>query len=501
MKNIKYIVDVEVHIRNYKNTPAYHAHVFFDSGTSTETVINQIDRLNVMLDQLYPKKMVSDEDNNVPSLEEIVKKFDEFDLLILPHGGQSHRSFDKSIPSDIKFDSVIERNVYYNQFDGFTSRSNTRLERTHQYFEKLGISSFINLITCSDNYTPEKYPNTKAKNTEAFIPTWLISEPTFSGLRLALSESSRLKYQTEIPSFTNDYIKSVKLETENIHIDVNLTNGLNVIIGGSSTGKTLFMDSIYKKISNSFDSDKDNPYDKYKVKDIFVDNPANYVPHYIQQNYITKVIDEKYDDGIEKIDIIKNTFKGNVQLDEQVNAGLAELNHTLTTLITSVENIQTAINNMKGIPSFPRIISNNTLNINPYELLLPSSEVKDSINISKVMYASYIKTLDEIKQLSINNPFISNLSTEIDKIEKSIKMAYEKQILFNKISEEIEKYKKEFDNAELKEKANEVTNKNSRDTLLNNIELYIKNLNVFYQEKEKLGKFSIEYSTEPIETK
>ena len=81
-------------------------------------------------------------------------------------------------------------NVYYNQFDGFTARSNEGLEQTNEYFKKLGIAEFINLLTCSDNYSPSAYPATKSKDANEFVPTWMFAEPTFDGLRLSLSESS-----------------------------------------------------------------------------------------------------------------------------------------------------------------------------------------------------------------------------------------------------------------------------------------------------------------------
>ena len=55
---------------------------------------------------------------------------------MLPHGGQSHRTFEKSFPrnENINFDNALERNIYYNQFDGFTSRSNKGVEETEKYF-------------------------------------------------------------------------------------------------------------------------------------------------------------------------------------------------------------------------------------------------------------------------------------------------------------------------------------------------------------------------------
>ena len=48
-----------------------------------------------------------------------------------------------------------------------------------------------------------------------FIPTWVLSEPTFQGLRLALSEKTRLQYSYDPPENWHTSITDVKLDEEN----------------------------------------------------------------------------------------------------------------------------------------------------------------------------------------------------------------------------------------------------------------------------------------------
>lgn len=203
IQDINVILGAELHIRNYEKCEPYHCHIFFD--ISKEDIISHIDSINAILDNLYPKKMVENFDD-IPNLEKISKAFDKYDYLMLPHGGQSHRTFEKSFPrnENINFDNALERNIYYNQFDGFTSRSNKGVEETEKYFKKLGINTFINLITCTDNYNPKDYPASKSSKEGEFIPTWINSKPTFQGLRLALSEKTRLFYQINQPLFTSE---------------------------------------------------------------------------------------------------------------------------------------------------------------------------------------------------------------------------------------------------------------------------------------------------------
>ena len=164
-KGMNIIVGVELHIKNYDECPAYHCHIYFNLEKIEKTFLKDI---NKKLDRLYPNKVVNKADKTLPKLDEIINTFDSYDFLLLPHGGQSHCTFDTSIPDGVKFDTTMERSIYYNQFDGFTARGNTGLEKTQQYFRRLGINDFVNLVTCTDNYFPKDYPYASKRCTTIY---------------------------------------------------------------------------------------------------------------------------------------------------------------------------------------------------------------------------------------------------------------------------------------------------------------------------------------------
>lgn len=320
------LVGVELHVRNHDYKKPYHSHIYFNLEQIDAT---SIDGVNAILDELYPKKEVADADD-IPKLEDILNSFDAYEFVLLPHGGQSHSTFNESIPQGAQFDNTLERNIYYNHFDGFTARSNTGLERTHKYFGRLGINEFVNLVTASDNYSPQNYPNAKAKNAAPFVKTWMLASPTFNGLRLSLSESSRLKYG-EKPDLWAESIEHVSLKNENIDINVNLTPGLNVVIGGSSSGKTLFVDSLYKKIIDDFGGSN---YTSYGVEEIQVTNPARQSPYYLEQNYISRICDQKdKENTIDDIPILKRVFPTDTEESKGIDNGLSDLNSYLASLV------------------------------------------------------------------------------------------------------------------------------------------------------------------------
>ena len=499
IQDINVILGAELHIRNYEKCEPYHCHIFFD--ISKEDIISHIDSINAILDNLYPKKMVENFDD-IPNLEKISKAFDKYDYLMLPHGGQSHRTFEKSFPrsENINFDNALERNIYYNQFDGFTSRSNKGVEETEKYFKKLGINTFINLITCTDNYNPKDYPASKSSKEGEFIPTWINSKPTFQGLRLALSEKTRLFYQINQPLFTSDYIKHVELKNDLIDIDVDLTPGLNVIIGGSSSGKTLLMDSIYNSINRVFP--ENNPYSKFDVNSIKVINPSGSLPHYINQNYIIKIIDEKSEYGIENIDIIKNTFLSHDDVDDKVDMELNSLKHTIETLFKASSDIETLQKNIRSLKHFPRLASKNELMNNYFAEWIPNQDIQKSVVISDVEIRKINDTFHDVEVLAKRNPFINadNIQKNIDSILEEIRLAKEKENHSDCVLKTLQEYKNKFDETEALEKQSDVNKRNEFSKLLEYISQYKENYVLFNKSVEELLKFSFKYNTKPIKS-
>lgn len=405
------ILGVELHIWNSLEKSPYHCHIYFDLEEISE---EKIDDINSILDQLYPNKKIQPPYSKTINIEDIIRNFDKYDFLLLPHGGQSHSTFDKSV--DTHFDTRLEKTLYYNQFDGFTARNEKGLEETISYFEKLGINEFINLITCTDNYNPVKYPEAKAKDASPFIPTWMLAEATFSGLRLSLSEHSRLIYSVEKPDYWSEYLKSVKLENDYIDIDVKLTSGLNVIIGDSSSGKTLLVDTMVAKSLGDFS--KSN-YLNFGVEDVAMDNPSGCIPHYINQNYIIELIANNKNE-IEKIDIIKKVFPDAEDVKNSIDSGLLKLKQDIDSLITYVENIEIAEQEISKIPVLNRLIQNSEVKENIVELLQPSTILIEKLNYPKSVYDSHISNLDEINIFMKKNQFIEYDESEIQVLKDKL---------------------------------------------------------------------------------
>ena len=494
---IKHILlGVELHVRNYENADPYHCHILFNLKNIASPTIDDI---NAKLDELYPKKVISSNDN-IPKIQDIMNCFDEYEFILLPHGGQNHSTFDRSIPDGVQFDRTLERSIYYNLVDGFTARSNKSLGKTHEYFNRLGINEFVNLVTSTDNYDPKDYPNCRAGSLASqFVPTWMLACPTFNGLRLSLSESSRLEYGKKPDSWA-EYIQRAVLEKENIDIDVDLTPGLNVVIGGSSSGKSLFVDSVYRQIVGDFSGSIyiNTPYD---VRNINVTNPTGQHPHYLDQNYVSKICDPKNTEyNIEDISILKSVFPSDVEEREAISNGLSELVSQLARMIQSVKEIQRLEDTLKRIPVLSHLVVRDVIRGNPLKYILPSDNLIETIKYGKSKYEQDIRTLDSIDKFLSNNPLVFHDKTLIGKLKGELTLAYENGKTESSIREIIRSCERDIDEAQAAEDRETTTKRKQFEELLGAITEYIKQQHIFNESLEVISKFKIKIKTKEIDS-
>jgi hypothetical protein len=486
------ILGVELHIKNYESSPAYHCHIYFDLPAITESFIDDI---NTKLNRLYPSKVVEKTDPTIPTIQKVINEFDSFEFMLLPHGGQSHATFDTSIPKGVKFDTTLEKSIYYNQFEGFTARGNTGLEQTQEYFIKLGINEFVNLITCSDNYNPNTYPNGKDGNP--YVPTWMLAEPTFNGLRLSLSEQSRLIYSVEKPRFWSENIKSIKLTRDNIDIDVKLTSGLNVIIGGSSSGKTLLVDSIVRVINNNTSGSN---YLQYDIDKMIIDNPSGMNPHYLSQNYIMGVVSSVSENKLEDIDIIKRVFPGDEEIKERINSELRSFKQNIQDLIKCVKILEIETENIQKIPILSRLIIKEDIDNNVFDNFIPNEIETEKLIFSKTLYNQSIQNLDNLDVLLTKYPFVNHNSNLISDLKNELESVLSAHIKEKAVRAIIIDEKNEYDEILKITNSEEQTKKQNFEKLLESLKRYSRAYREFFKTLNIISTYSINFGSENIES-
>lgn len=486
------IVGAELHIRKHSDSPPYHCHIFFNLTEVDEKVLV---KLNKVLDDLYVEKIVSERDDSIPKLESIIEAFNEYDFILLPHAGQSHSTFNKAISKNTHFDSTLERSIYYNHFDGFTARSNNGLGKTDEYFSRLGIKDFVNLVTATDNYSPDIYPRGNNKDSEEFIPTWMLARPTFNGLRLSLSESSRLVYG-EKPESWSEHIERVSLKSQNIDIDVKLSSGLNVVIGGSSSGKTLFVDSIWRASAKKFSENK--TYADFDVENISIENPAGAIPHYIPQNYIIKICDDK--GNIENIPILKSIFPTDVDEREKIERALRDFKKYFSVLVESVKDIEQIEKDVSQILNLSRLIVTDDISDNPLKYILPSSELIDKIKYSINDHEEHLDVLEEIDAFLDKNPLISYDSSVVLNLKNKLKEAFNICSLEVTVRDIIDNTRKTIDKDLSAENKEIQTKREQLDKLCAFIKRYDRCHKKFKESLVQILKISVTVETKKVES-
>lgn len=492
------ILGVELHIQTHKGvgSKAYHCHVYFnfDELKITKDVLEEI---NQKLDALYPNKAPSLTDENVPLIEQVIEAFDEYDFLLLPHGGQTHATFDQALPEGKEFDNAMQRSIYYNFFDGFTSRSDKKTEKTREYLERLGVQEFVNLITCTDNYNPTVYPKPKNEEVYKFIPTWMFASPTFGGLRMSLSDSSRLEYSHEKPKVWRESIKSVKLQNDNIDIDIQLTPGLNVIIGESSSGKTLLVDAIFRKITDSGFEDSD--YNEYGVENIKINYPDSLHPHFIRQNFIASITGD--DKKISDIEIIAKILPGNSGASKKITKGLKDLKEHLDSLFDTVERIEALEAEIKRVPVLSELIVAEDVNENILKRFLTVINSTDHEDYGEQDKVEDLEFLDDLNKRLDKNPFIKHDEKLVPTLKEEITEMRDYAALEEEIKEIVEKNKGEIDQ-ELEEKEGESQRrKQDFDSLIEKMREYYSLLAVFETTLNQVAEYSIESESEKVKIK
>ena len=492
--DIHLILGVELHIHYTIETEAYHCHMFFKNQITEQL----IDDINIILDKLYPQKTVQKKDLTIPTLDKIINEFDNYDFVLLPHGGQSHATFNKAIPAEKKFDTMMERSVYYNQFDGFTARSEKGREETYRYFRRLGISDFVNLITCSDNYDPNRYPEAKATDAESLIPTWMFSQPTFEGFRLSLSERSRLVYSQDKPTLWSENIESVSYRNEVLDIDVNFSSGLNVIIGGSSSGKTLLADSIWRKLAK--ESFEFSDYKDFGVENINIVNPSEMRPHYLSQNYIMKVVGQGTEHGIEDIEIIRSLFPDNKEISARVSSSLAKLKKDVTELIRTVKELETIESKLHTTSQIGRLLVLNPVKQNIISSMLPQDIVRQSFRYEQSKKQQHVSTLLEIKEFIKRNPLIQEHDVIIDELITILQEAYKYSEIEDRVFGEIKHSYDTYASILRTESQEDQTKAQQFEEVLQNIYQYVYLNRKFNKHLDSIASYQDEFETKEIKS-
>lgn len=161
---------------------------------------------------------------------------------------------------DLKWDdtSIAEKKTIINSVDIVF----TAAESVDKYDKgrKMLTDNFVNnlLLDCSDSHNNIDCTSSKDKLGNCW--TWIKADTTFEGLKQILCEPlERVKIQTNNPDEKKSYnvIEKVKFingsEGKFSDVEIGFSSGLNAIIGGKSSGKSLLLHMMASEVGNTTD--------------------------------------------------------------------------------------------------------------------------------------------------------------------------------------------------------------------------------------------------------
>lgn len=181
---------------------------------------------------------------------EILRNID-IDVILIAHqkeslGSKKQRKHDaNSLGCE-----ELEKLVFIDYFEAYEFK-NKRNEIFNKHYienqnQKLKDMKFV---TGSDCHNWNNYPE---KNIESFEFCYFKCLPTFRGAMMAITDSSRIKIGVSSFFSVNAPISNIELLIENKEYNIELSKGINAIIGDNSVGKSLLLHKLtdYREINN-----------------------------------------------------------------------------------------------------------------------------------------------------------------------------------------------------------------------------------------------------------
>ena len=428
-------------VRNLKQK-TYHTLLIFNCID-----IETIKSISSKLEKKYADKGITDLKKRQLTIEEIVELFPEQNYFFIPHAYS-----DKNIVTAYK-DGAIEKAQKMVLLMQCALEKVTKEETIAVYnngFNTLLSSSFksqndIPYINFSDNHCINNYPcRHKGENNIGNHEFYYIKgSKSYESIRLAfIDPESRIKTTSEFNEInhTNNTIDFFKIENEPLisNTSIEFSPHLNVIIGGRSSGKSLLMWMLGKKIDSL---DIENKYSKYDINcaTIKSKNDADFkVSTSLQHNYIYVKQGDivNYFEAGQLRDLAKKSNK-----DQEYIRALSEFTNQKQQLELLKSNFISEYRNIFDLGYTKKFILHNTtiesILSSHYILKFDENELNQKFNKSQVLRETEIlleNTLGNIE--TIFKSEILDISTEDALVINSFKQLIQEKSLLLKLMKE-----------------------------------------------------------------
>lgn len=213
--------------------------------------------------------------NRYTSFDRLSNAFKEDDYLIISHGNKSANIVKayESYKNGLTEAQVMVILGVVNSVEMVPGNNAKIINNYNIGFQKLLTEDFsakkeVPYVVFSDNHQIEAYPKKDSNQTiERNEYTWIKGDLSFETLRMAFVDPlSRIIISSNKPSVPNQYLEQVSFKTLNngnpIEHTIDLSPGINTIVGGRSSGKSLLFNAILNTLASGKEKSKINDYTK-----------------------------------------------------------------------------------------------------------------------------------------------------------------------------------------------------------------------------------------------
>lgn len=357
------------------------------------------------------------------------------------------------------------------------------------------IAEYKTIKPCVGGSDAHTFDEMFVKNKERLL--WIKADPTFIGLKQIIYEpEDRVRIQANLPESKAGYQVIDRIEINNpikYNKSIKFNPNLNSIIGGRSTGKSILLGAIAKKVKTIRPIEfPDIEYDKFiqsianSIKVIWKDGKEenNREIEYFQQGYMHVIArDEK---KLSKLiqDILLQ--KGKEPVINTYNRFLAENSKLISNLVNDFFQVLKSIidkeqkardkGDKKGIEDEIQKLADELKILNVTEITeeekIKYNETKESINKASQTKQTILTDIQQIEILKTASLFKDSISLELTAISEDRKKTIE--TTFDKLkTDAIATWQKELLNIINDAKKAESTAQESIDKLIEDV-IYIK---------------------------
>lgn len=259
----------------------YHSLIIFKSSDA-DSLNKKLNKMYLEISDKYNKEYGENIDLNNENMKCRITSFDRFaesfideDYIVISHGKKEANIIDayKSYDNGLTEAQVMVLLGIINAVEMSPGNNSKVISHFNNGFQSLLNDDYsakkeVPYVVFSDNHQISCYPKHDSKqNLVKEMYTWIKGDLSFETLRMAFVDpTSRIIVSSETPKSPEKFIEEIRFNAinngEEKEQKIKLSPGINTIVGGRSSGKSLLFNSILYSLSSGKDKSKVADYTK-----------------------------------------------------------------------------------------------------------------------------------------------------------------------------------------------------------------------------------------------